>query len=160
MKKKPKGTQKIELLNKRHTWLEWVKNQAYCEFPGKKEWRERFCYTFLTWAMDEESLDILQFCTEYKFPRASVYEWSKKYDEVGQTMKLVRHILAGRKKVGAITRKYDKDAVYKDMHLYDEEYGPLVNEYWNKLRKDEPDKTQTINVIIPDSNTVTKKVQT
>lgn len=157
MTKTPNPSTEIKLLTKPDNWMDYIRNEGLQQFPGKKEWRERLVYTMLTWAVETEALELQIFCTEYKLSKFTLIGWAKKYPFIKAGVQLVKNIIAGRRKVGAITKKYDKDAAYKDMHIYDETWGKDVNEYWQNLKNTEPNREQNITVILPDTDKITQK---
>ncbi len=156
-KKTPHTSTDLKPLTKPDSWVEWVKGEALMQFPGKKEWRERLVYTLLIWAHEETALELMEFCAQYKIARTTLYKWGQRYPDIKRGLDLAKNIIGGRRRVGAIKKVYDKEAAYRDMHLYDSDWGPLVNEYWQRLKTSEPEKNQTINLILPDSDLITQK---
>lgn len=146
----------IQPIAKPQTPMHLIKRECNTWFPGKKEWRERLVMAMMMWAQDENAIEISQFCREYIIPKATLYEWAKKYSDIKGALSYMHEALAGRRKHGSMTRKLDKEAAWKDLHLFDDAWGTQVNEYWNNLKK-QSEPEQTIVVNLPDSEAITEK---
>ncbi len=131
IKKNPQNniqTSELAKLRSSRTWLDFVRDDATLFFPGKDEWRQRYMLAFVEWAQDENSLDIMQFCIEVKIHRRRLYEWIEDYPDFKKAFDEVKLILGVRRRNGSLTRKYDKDVVFKDMHRYDSEWVGINKE--------------------------------
>ncbi len=131
----------ITPLSKNVSWVDFLQNDAYMLFPEKDDWRKRFCFTMLTWAERKDSLEIADFVFLMKMDREQLYRWAKQYPDVKRAYDLAKLMLAVRKRKGALIRKYDKDVVYKDMHILDPEYL-AINKYWSDLKKEEASQSE------------------
>ena len=74
--------------------------------------------------------------------RQTLYEWVAKYPDIKAAFEEAKLLLACRKRVGAMTKKFDKDAVYKDMHRYDPEWHE-INQYHADMKKEDENKPTT-----------------
>src|SRR5678815_1597221 len=55
--------------------MSYIKDQSFLYNPEKLDWRNRLIYTLFSWASLDTSLDIVQFCMEYKMHRRTLYKW-------------------------------------------------------------------------------------
>lgn len=123
-------------LAKNRTWIELIDAASYNMFPEKDDWRRRLMYTLFLWAEEEESLQLQDFCTQYKIPRSTLYEWRDKYNDLGEVVNQVKLILGARRLKGALKKDFDKEVVFKDIHKLDPEYLD-INKYHAELKKNE-----------------------
>jgi hypothetical protein len=140
----------IQLLTTSGTWCEYLNEDAFMMFPGKDDWRKRFMYTLLEWASKEDSLEITDFAIAMKMRRRTLYKWAEEYEDIKDALDNARLIIGSRRRKGALTRKFDKDVAFKDMHKYDPEWIE-INKYHSEMRKDEDKQAHTfiINDIKP-----------
>jgi hypothetical protein len=124
-------------------------------YPSKEEWRKRFICTLLSWADREESLEVSDFPLEMKMHRSLLYEWVAKYPDIKEAWDIVKLKIASKRRKGALTRKYDKDVVFRDMHKYDPEWLE-INKYHADLKKEE-DRQPTTFVILDNKPRVLTK---
>lgn len=141
-KKTDNHTIDVKPLTNVSTWSDFVANDAYMLFPGKQDWCQRFACTLLEWASKEDSLEITDFAIEMKMRRATIYEWANKHKDIKEAFDMAKLILASRRKKGALTRKFDKDVVFKDLHKYDPEWHD-INKYHSDMKKDEEKQSHT-----------------
>ena len=104
--------------------------------------------TLLQWAEREDSLDITDFPLEMKMHRSLFYDWVRRFPDIKDAFETAKLMLASRRKKGALTRKFDKDVVFKDLHKYDSEWLE-INKYHSDMKKDEEKQAHTF--IISDS---------
>jgi hypothetical protein len=107
-------------------------------FPEKAQWRERLCYTLRKWAHEESSLEIQQFCDMKHVSRTNLYEWRDKFPEVRKAMDEVMLTLGARRRIGALTRKYDSKMALMDLYRYDPEWRE-VDSYQQSLKGEDND---------------------
>jgi hypothetical protein len=153
LKKKGKSIQTMKdsgELSKSHTYTDLIDKESYIFFPEKDAWRKRLIYAIEKWVLKETSVELMQFCIEYRIPRATLAMWRQKHLDIAAAFEEAKIILGCRRRIGALTKQYDKDVVFKDMHVYDPEWD-IINKYHAQLKKDEdrgPVKF-TINVTKP-----------
>lgn len=135
-------------LSTSRTWIDFLDKETLNMYPGKDEWRQRLIYTLLKWSEKKESLEILQFCFEYKIPRRTLKEWVDKYPEVKSAYEDTKLALACRRRVRTMNKELDGAYAYKDMHMYDDEWH-AVNKYHSDMKKEEDKQAHTF--IINDS---------
>lgn len=158
VKKAKKSNTSIELhpLASNRTWLEFVQDNAFMMFPEKDDWRKRFILTLMEWASKEDSLDITDFALEMKMHRSMLYRWVEKWPDIKQAFDMAKLMLASRRKKGALTRKFDKDVVFKDLHKYDPEWLE-INKYHSDMKKDEEKQAHTFIISDAKPRIVTKE---
>lgn len=144
-KTKDNNTEVVELSNSR-SWVDFVKNESYMLFPSNDDWRNKLKYSLIIWGLKEESLEIMQFCMEFKFAYRTIKEWVDKYPDLCEVYDEVKLMLACRRRLGALKKVFDKEVVYKDMHKYDPEYLE-INKYHAALRKIEDELNDKLKVI-------------
>ncbi len=133
--KNPQDSTKLELISKDCSYLDYLSDNSGRLFPDKEGWRLRLRYTMLCWADENDKFEIEQFCREYQIPRRTLYFWRDKYPDIRQTIDDIRVNIGSTRRIGALTRKLDKDVVFKDIHKYDPEWLD-INKYHNDLKKD------------------------
>jgi hypothetical protein len=136
------NTTTMQLLTTSETWCEFLNNDTFMLFPAKDDWRKRFMYTLLEWALKEDSLEITDFAIEMKMRRTTLYRWAEEYSDLKDVLDYARLIIGSRKRKGALTRKFDKDVVFKDMHKYDPEWLE-INKYHSDMKKEEEKQPHT-----------------
>ena len=141
-KKPTNHTKDIQPLSNTRTWREFMENDAYMLFPGKDDWRKRFIYTLLEWSTKEDSVEITDFALEMKMRRQTIYEWASRYPDLKDALDFARLQIGSRRRKGALTRKFDKDVVFKDMHKYDPEWLE-INRYHSEMKTEESKQAHT-----------------
>ena len=131
----------MELSNSR-SWMDFLSKETLSIYPGKDEWRQRLIYTLLKWSEKKDSLEIMQFCIEYKIPYRTLKEWVEKYPEVKEAYDDVKLALACHRRIGSMTKKLDGAYAYKDMHIYDPEWH-AINKYHSDMKKEEEKQSHT-----------------
>jgi hypothetical protein len=142
------NSNKLETISKDCDYLDYLSHNSGRLFPEKDSWRQRLRYTMLKWSENPNSVELDQFCIEYQIPRSTLYFWRDKYPEIKQTYDDVKLILASRRRVGALQRKYDKDVVYRDLYKYDPEEN-LVDKRNAALKKDESNEKEKVGIVLP-----------
>jgi len=140
----------IQPLTNTRTWKEFIENDAFMQFPAKYDWRLRFIYTLLEWAMKDDSLEITDFAIEMKMRRQTIYEWANKYPDIKDALDHARLIIGSRRRKGAMTKKLDGIYAYRDMHMYDPEWH-AINKYHSEMKTEESKQSHTfiINDVKP-----------
>jgi len=132
----------IQPLTNIRTWKDFMDNDAFMEFPEKRDWRLRFIYTLLEWASKDDSVEITDFALEMKMRRSTVYDWANRYPDVKEALDQARLMIGSRRRKGALTKKYDKDVVFKDMHKYDPEWLE-INKYHSDMKVEQEKQAHT-----------------
>lgn len=104
-------------------WNHIYEIESFQVNPEQGGYLKRLGYTLIEYAIrNEECLEILDFCIEYKISRKTLYSWVEKDAGLKESFDFFKLILANRKKKGAMTRKYDYNVVRNDLYKYDPEY--------------------------------------
>lgn len=154
IQKKPSNISMLsETLTKSVHWSDFLSAETMRLYPSNDDWRKRLIHTLYSWIDEKDEkgrpvLEVMQFCQSYKIPWRTLKRYADKYEDVGNAYNDIKEMLASRRRVGVAHKDYS-ESVFKDMHLYDAEWGPKVNEYWSKLKKDDADTKGTIIVHIP-----------
>jgi hypothetical protein len=119
-----------------------VQDNAFMMFPERDDWRKRFIFTLLEWASKDDSLEITDFAIEMKMHRSMLYRWVEKHSDIKEAFGMAKLMIASRRKKGALTRKFDKDVVFKDLHKYDPEWHD-INKYHSDMKKEEEKQAHT-----------------
>ncbi|HEY5267754.1 MAG TPA: hypothetical protein VII94_01315 [Candidatus Saccharimonadales bacterium] len=135
------NTYSLELSNKR-TWMDFIDKESLEMFPGRNEWRQKLIYTMFLWAEKSTSLEILQFCMEYKIPYTTLKDWIDKYPDIKQAYNNVKLAIACHRRLGSMNKKLDGAYAYKDMHIYDPEWH-AVNKYHSDMKTEEAKQSHT-----------------
>lgn len=141
-KKTDKNSISIHPLTNNRSWMETVQDNAFMLFPEKDDWRKRFIVTLLEWASKDDSLEITDFPIEMKMHRSLFYSWVARWPDIKEAFDQAKLMLASRRKKGALTRKFDKDVVFKDLHKYDPEWHE-INKYHSDMKKEEDKQAHT-----------------
>lgn len=134
-----------QALTNNRTWTDFIKDDTFMLFPEKDEWRGRFIHTMLLWAEKQESIEVTDFALEMKMRRTLIYEWCDRYPDIKRAYDYVKLMIASRRKKGMLTRKFDKDVVFKDLHKYDPEWLE-INKYHSDMKKEEDKQSHTFIV--------------
>ncbi len=124
------------LLSNSRSWVDYMDKDSLAMFPGKDEWRQRLIKTMYAWSEKPDSLEILQFCMEYKIPYGTLKEWDRIYPDIAEAYQAVKLNVACHRRVGTMNRKLDGTYAYKDMHWYQPEWHS-INQYHSDLKKEE-----------------------
>jgi len=130
------------LLSNTRSWQDQIDPHILALSPGKDEWRQRLIRTMYAWSDRSTSLEILQFCMEYKIPRTTLYQWSEKYPDIKHAYENMKLNIACHRRVGTMNKKLDGAYAYKDMHKYDSEWSS-VDKYHADLKRDEEKQPTT-----------------
>lgn len=141
-KEKPHNNTEIQPLDSNRNWVDFINNDAFMLFPEKKDWRNRFILTMLEWAAKDDSLEIGEFHASLKMHRSLLYDWINKYPDIKNAYEHAKLLISYRRKKGALTKKLDKDVVFKDIHKYDPEWLD-INKYHSDMKKDEEKQAHT-----------------
>jgi hypothetical protein len=110
-------------------------------------YRKRLALTMLNWADQETSIEINDFAIEMKMDIDIFMDWSRKYPDFKRAYDQVKKIVGTRRRKGALLRKFDKDVVHRDEHVY-ESSRHEINIYHNNLKKDiQNDNTTKVIVL-------------
>jgi len=141
-KETPHNTTGMKLLTTSETWKEFINNDTLMVFPGKNDWRKRFIYTLLEWASKDDSLEITDFAIEMKMRRTTLYRWAQEHEDLKEALDFARLMIGSRRRKGALTKRFDKDVVFRDMHKYDPEWLE-INKYHSDMKKEEEKQSHT-----------------
>lgn len=134
--------------DKECTYALYLSEAAFRFFPDKDKWRERLIVSLYEWAFKEDSYEMMGFCMQNAIPRSTLADWCSKYDDIAKAYNEAKLILATRRRTGALTRKLDKDVVFRDIHRYDPEWLE-IDKYHADLKKNETNTDRNITVVIP-----------
>lgn len=155
MKKKPIVKKKItkpithfEYMANSRSWSESLKAESFMRFPDNAEWRQRFIDLLFKWVEDENELLIEDFCWKYKLSRNTLYEWRDKYEDIRQAVNEVKIKIGSRRRKGVMNFKLQQSATYRDMHMYDPEWGPSVDKYHTGLKIAEEEALKDYTIIM------------
>ena len=130
-----------ELSNSR-TWIDFLDKETLSIYPGRDTWRKRLINTLLIWSERPTSLELMQFCMEYKIPRSTLWEWVDKYPDIKTAYENAKLAVACHRRLGSMNKKLDGAYAYKDMHLYDPEWH-AINKYHSDMKKEEEKQSHT-----------------
>lgn len=145
MKKNTHHNSTFQGISNSRSWVDFLDKESLLLFPAKDDWRKKLAFTMIKWAEKKSSLEIMEFCIEYKIPRRTLLEWVEKYEDIKQVYEDMKLILASHRRVGSMRRKLDGQYAYKDMHVLDPEWK-AINKYHADLKKEE-DQQKHIFVI-------------
>lgn len=142
-------------MSKSRTWIDFLDKETLSLYPGRDEWRNRLIYTMHLWSEKSSSLEVMQFCLEYKIPYRTLKEWVDKYPDIKYAYENVKLAIACHRRVGSMNKKLDGTYAYKDMHTYDPEWHQ-INKYYSDMKKDE-EKQPTTFIINTDKPRIISK---
>ena len=144
---KESKTSNSMLLSENVSWADFMEGDAQRFFPGKDQWRRRLIHTLLTWADQEDSLELMQFCVKYKIPYRTFHNWLDRFPDLKEVFDQVKLMLGSRRRVGATHNKYNLTMILRDLHHYDP--GEIdINAYNDKRKLGESEIAKTQVVII------------
>lgn len=135
-------------ITKPESWLHALQQESLCFFPGKDEWRQALIHTMLTYFEDEEVLLIEDFLQHYRIPRQTFYKWTLKYDDLRFAFSEVKLLIGARRRKGCFKNSYHYQSSYRDMHCYDYDWSPQVDNYHAELKKQEQSNSGNVTVIM------------
>lgn len=139
------------LLSKTRTTADFIGDDSVLNNPACDKWRTRLINTILHFADQPTSIEMEQFCSEYKIHRARLFYWSKSYPDVKKAVNMARLMLASRRRVGCMTKKLDTYTSYRDIHLLDPKEIKVNAYHDDRKKKIEDAKTGPI-VFVNGSN--------
>lgn len=140
------------LLSKNRSWLD----DGQMNTPTRPEWRKRLIKTMYAWAEKQTSLEIMQFCIEYKLPRNRFYDWAARYPEIKDALNDMRLMISSNRKVGSMTKALDGNYAYRDMHMLDPDWH-AINKYHADLKKEEEKAAHTFIINTDKPKVVSKE---
>jgi len=118
----------ITELSNSTTWLDYMCEESTRLFPEKDAWRKRFCYTLHLWSLRSDSLEVQQFCDEYKISYQTLRGMVDRYPDIAMHYAEAKRRIAARRRIGALKNEFNVTAAFKDMHRYDDEWIPLMKQ--------------------------------
>ena len=146
--KTPHPTTVVETISNTRTWRDMIYEGDFMHQTDKLEWRRRLCNSMYIWCEKPDSLELLQFCMEYKIPRTTLYQWTEKYPDVKKAFDEVKLFIGMKRRLGALKRDFDQGSAYRDMHIYDPEWH-AINKYHADLKKEENAQSGIVVVEVP-----------
>jgi len=131
-----KDTKTPRLITKNQTWQNYYSEGHHGYLANTKEWRDSFIATLYTFFEDPDRIVFEEFCMEYKIPRRTIYEWREKFPEIAEAVNEIKVLLGARRRKGAMTFKLHYQSSYRDMHIYDQEWGPQVDKHHAALKEE------------------------
>jgi len=138
----------IEPVSKDCAYLGYMSDTSNNFYPSKTQWRERLRYSMLEWSEKESSLEVEQFCIEYKIPKRTLYHWAKQYDDIRQTIDDVKIIIASRRRVFSMTNKINGNYAYRDMHRLDPSWVEVDQYHANLKNQTEQNNFEKIKELL------------
>lgn len=135
-------------LSKNGLWNYNPSSQATMMFPEKDSWRERLIYSLHEWFKNPRHLVLEGFLYEYGIPRRTFDRWRNQFSDIGEAVEDIKIFLGARRREGAMRGELQYGAAYRDMHMYDPQWGPQVDEYHAKIKSTEGKAEGTNEVYI------------
>jgi hypothetical protein len=117
---------------------------------------------FYTWANQEDSLRIDDFIDIVGFSKTTFYKWVDLYPELKRALEYALRRIASRREIGASTRKYDSNSIYKTLAFYDEIYRgeqKRVSELKLEAEKADMNRKLTIELDIVEKTGLVKPLE-
>lgn len=130
------------LLSNSRSWCDYVDKTTLSIYCSKDEWRQRLIRTMQVWSEKSTSLEVLQFCMEYKIPYGTLREWDRVYPDIHEAYADMKLNIACHRRLGSMNKKLDGAYAYKDMHMYDPEWL-AINKYHSDMKKEEEKQPHT-----------------
>lgn len=119
--KSNQSTVNPDLLSKPASWEHLTVN------PSDDVWRKKLINTMYFWAEDPKSIEIQQFCIQYRIFYDTLQDWVPVYEDFAKAYRRFKLMIAANRRMGSVLREFDKDCVHRDMHIYDPEYQESIN---------------------------------
>ncbi len=143
--KTPQHSTFAKEVGKNRTWIDYMSEEAYSQFPDKASWRKGFILTMLNWGSSEDAIVLEDFCFEHKLSRSTLWEWREKYPDVKKAVTDLKIFIGARRRRKCMLNQLNTIA-YRDMHVYDDEWATLVDKYHSELKKQEEQVAREYNV--------------
>lgn len=124
-------------LSKNVLWDYNPSSQAFMLFPEKDAWRERLIYSLFEWFKNPRHLVIEGFLFEYGIQRRTFDRWQLKFQDIHDAVEDIKIFLGARRREGTMRGELQYGAAYRDMHCYDPQWGPQVDQYHAQLKSTE-----------------------
>lgn len=122
---------------------------TYRQIPLNESVATEIAKDFLKYCRSEKKgLSIARYCKMKGIARFTFDFWCTKYPPMAAAKKIGKTYIGDNREIGGLTRKLDPSLVRATMPLYNKEYKEL-EEWRSKLKTDESERDQTINVIMP-----------
>lgn len=134
--KTPHTNTNSKTLPKDRTWYDYMSDESFRFFPGKDEWMDRLIYTMHEWADQKDSIEMIDFCREYKISPTTLHGWVEKYPKLKKAYKEVMLVLGSNRYKGIAFKDgaLDKAVIFKDQHRYYPDWDE-INKYHALLSK-------------------------
>ena len=129
MAKKPQNSTPLEPIAKYRTRMERLESMEYMDHPKNELYRKRLMVTMDLWGEKNGAIDLHQFLTEYKIPFRTWYDWVKKYEDLREYWKEIAREIGCRKRVGALTKQFEKEVAFMDMAKLAPEWEEILKEH-------------------------------
>lgn len=113
------------------------------------------------WADTDEALTLNGFFVKYKILKGSFYRWMERNDDLKAALDYTLQAIANRREIGAITGKYNANAIMPYMAMWDKsfkEHAEWRAELASKYRNPEANETKVVVIEkYPESPLVPKR---
>lgn len=114
--------------------------------PVSEAFIQRIAQDMIAWAQKPNSLRITQFYNELGIPNTYIYRWMEKYEDLKLAHDYAFSMIADRREIGAIEKRYDSTIIRESMPIWDPAYKAHL-EWKAKLAKQE-EQVGNIKVVI------------
>ena len=136
-------TTPIRELSNSGTWLDYMEPDADRFFPEKDSWRKKLIFTMHFWSSKPDSLEVIDFCDEYKISYDTLIKLTIRYEDIGSAYKDLKRRIGGRKRKSAAKNELNI-CVFRDIHRYDPEWIPLMKELEDIKKDSGENRTQVV----------------
>jgi hypothetical protein len=96
---------------------------------------------------EEDVLEIMQFCKKYRIPYNTLNNLVRKYPDIADAFREMKLYIASRRRVGSMTKKYDRESCHRDLHRYDPEWKE-VDKYHADMKTEDDKRAHTFNITV------------
>lgn len=117
--------------------------------PITEAFIDRFSKDIISWANDPKSLRISQFFNGKGIPGRTYWGWTEKYEKIKDAHEYALSVIADRREIGALERKYDSGYIANTMVMYDFKWREMVEWRSNLKAQESKSSSNPITVILP-----------
>lgn len=148
-----KRVEDLEIVDRRETasltspWLEEYQDCfTFQTKPVTQMFLERLSHDLIEWAKtNKRALRLSQFYIHKGIPKNTFFRWCDKYPILRGAKETAMSLMADRREIGAIVKKYEKTVILLNIHQYDSDWD-ATNKYHSDLKVDNEDKSHVFNI--------------
>ncbi len=133
------------------SYADALENEAFMWHPEKQEWRKRFIFKLTKYFKDNpKALRLQDFCEATNYRITKIKNFFIEHEDIKEAWEEIRSQLGNKRFrgfVGAEENFKNGNNLWKDIHLYDDEFHK-VNQYHQDLKLEEIKRNEEHKILI------------